>query len=129
MQSMAQAKLKRTRAVELAAAGHSYDQIAHEVGFSHRGSAHRAVYKALGEREVEAVDDLRRLELDRLDALQAALWGRAMDGEAAAVTLVLKVIDQRVRVLGLQTAKSLESADPQVLVLAPAEGNPGKATR
>jgi hypothetical protein len=31
------------------------------------------VYKALGEREVEAVDDLCRLELDRLDALQVAL--------------------------------------------------------
>lgn len=125
MQSMAQAKLKRTRAVELAAAGHSYDQIAHEVGFSHRGSAHRAVYKALGEREAEAVDDLRRLELDRLDALQTALWGRAMRGEVAAANLVLKVIDQRVRVLGLQTAKSMKSASPQVLVVGPVEGNAG----
>jgi hypothetical protein len=95
------------------------------VGFSHRGSAHRAVYKALGEREVEAVNDLRKLELDRLDALQAALWGRALDGEVAATALVLKVIDQRVRLLGLQTAATSESADPHVLVIGPLEGNAG----
>ena len=55
MQSLAQARVKRVRALELAADGWSYDRIAREVGYSHRGSAHRAVFKALEEREVEDV--------------------------------------------------------------------------
>ena len=130
MQSIAQAKHKRTRAVELALEGHSYDHIAREVGFAHRGSAHRAVYKALGEREVEAVDDLRQMELDRLDRLQASLWEEAMDGEVGAVNIVLKVIDQRIRLLGLQqVSQGMGQRTPQMLVIGPAEGNAGAATR
>lgn len=126
MQSIAQAKHKRIRAIELALEGHSYDEIARQVGFSHRGSAHRAVYKALGEREVEAVDGLRRLELDRLDRRQASLWVRALDGDVGAVNVVLKVIDQRIRLLGLQAPKRADSDELKLLVVG--EGNVGRAT-
>jgi hypothetical protein len=90
MQSLVAAKIKRAQAVELAARGSSYAQIATEVGFSHRGSAHRAVSKALAKREIDAVDDLRLLELHRLDSLQASLWAKAMDGDLAAAALVLQ---------------------------------------
>jgi hypothetical protein len=112
MKSLAQARVKRARAVELLADGGSYDQIAREVGYSHRGSAHRAVSKALAERETEAVDQLRRVELDRLDRLQAAMWSRAMDGDVRAINMILRVIDQRVRLLGL--AKPPEESDQLV---------------
>ena len=37
------AKWRRTRCVELALAGHSYDEIALEVGYQNRGTAWRAV--------------------------------------------------------------------------------------
>ena len=80
----------------------SYDEVARAVGYSHRGSAHRAVFKALAEQEVEAVEDLRALELARLDALQAAIWDDAMRGDTRAASAILRIIDQRVRLLGLQ---------------------------
>jgi hypothetical protein len=67
--------------VELALTGHSYDDIAHQVGYSNRGTAWRAVQKALRDREVEAVDTYREMELARLDALQAACWESAVAGE------------------------------------------------
>ena len=88
-------------AVELAIDGVSYGAIAAEVGYSHRGTAYKAVHKALAERVVEGVDTLRRLEVDRLDALQAALWPTALAGDTAAATIVLRIIEQRARLLGL----------------------------
>src|SRR3954447_15090364 len=63
IKSLAQARVKRVRAVQLLAKGKSYDEIARAVSFSHRGSAHRAVHKALVEREVEAVAEFRMVEL------------------------------------------------------------------
>ena len=68
MKSLAQARLKRARAVGLVADGKSYTEVAEAVGYRHRGSAHRAVFQALAEREMEAVDDLRALELARIDS-------------------------------------------------------------
>ncbi len=92
---------RRTRAVELALSGHSYDDIAREVGYSNRGTAWRAVQNALNRREVAAVDEYRRVELARLDALQRALWDRALEGDRSAVDGVLGVIERRIRLLGL----------------------------
>lgn len=101
MNSVANAKLKRLRAVEPLAKGCSYDEIARQVGFSHRGSAHRAVSRALAEREAEDIDNLRALECARLDALQTAHWPRALDGDVRAAAVVLRIMEQRSRLLGL----------------------------
>lgn len=49
MKSLVEARLKRARALELVAQGKAYDQIAGEVGYSHRGSAHRAVSWCAGQ--------------------------------------------------------------------------------
>jgi hypothetical protein len=128
MRSLAQARAKRVRAIELAIQGLSYDDIAREVGFSHRGSAHRAVHKALAEQEAQGVEELRRIELDRLDRLQASVWDRALAGDLIAVTTVLRVIDQRIRLLGLQAQNTDHHAGPTMLVVGPSEGNPEQAT-
>ena len=95
------AQWRKARAVELAIDGASYAAIAAEVGYSHRGTAYKAVHKALTERVTEGVDSLRRLELARLDILQAAVWGKALAGDSAAVNTVLRIIAQRARLLGL----------------------------
>ena len=95
------AQWRKARAVELAIDGASYAAIAAEVGYSHRGNAYKAVHKALAERITAGVDELRRLELDRLDALQAAVWDKALAGDSAAVTTVLRIVEQRARLLGL----------------------------
>ena len=125
MRSVANARLKRTRAVELLSAGYSYEEIARGVGYTNRGSAYRAVSKALSERQAEHIDHLRALEGDRLDALQAALWDKAMRGDTRAVSAVIRIIGQRMRLLGLhQVDLDHRDANPQVLVVGPAEGNP-----
>jgi hypothetical protein len=117
MRTLAHARLKRTRAVELLIDGLSYDEIAREVGFTHRGSAHRAVTRALAEREHDAVDSLRRVELDRLDRLQTAVWSQAIEGDAAAIDMILKIIDQRIRLFGLH--QEPQRSEPAFLVSGP----------
>jgi hypothetical protein len=126
MKSLAQARMRRTKALELAAQGLSYDEIARRAGFAHRGSAHRAVFKALDAREAENVDQLRALELDRLDALQASNWEKAVTGDHRSVLLVLRVIEARIRVLGLDR-KHAGDGTPSLtsLLSGPAEPTPG----
>ncbi len=92
---------RRLRCVELAATGKTYTQIASEVGFANKSSARKAVVAALASREVDAVDDLRRLEVARLDALQAASWDDALTGDVRAVDRILRIITLRVKLLGL----------------------------
>ena len=92
---------RRLRCVELAGAGKTYAQIAEEVGFANKSSARKAVVAALAARQVDAVDDLRHLEVARLDALQAASWDDALTGDVRAVDRILRIITLRAKLLGL----------------------------
>lgn len=129
MRMLADARLKRTRAVELLAQGNNYDQIAQAVGYSNRGSAHRAVRKALAEREIEAIDGLRglrALELARLDALHAAHWHAALDGDVESALVLLKISAERRRWYGVEKPQPVRGSQlygGEVLVQPEAEGN------
>lgn len=92
---------RRRRAVEMALGGATYQQIAQGMGYANRGTVHRIVQQALRQREVESIDEMRQLELDRLDALQAAQWEVALEGDVHAAAVILKVMDRRCRPLGL----------------------------
>jgi hypothetical protein len=79
LKGRALAAWRKARAVELAIPGRRYDDIAREVGYSNRGTAHWAVSQALRERTTEAVEELRTaLELLRLDELQDAPVGQGI---------------------------------------------------
>lgn len=129
MKSLAQAKLKRTRALELVAEGQSYDQVG-AVDYRHRGSAHKAVFKALAEREADGVEHLRNIEVARLDHLQVALWDDAMAGKPHAVNSILRIIEQRSRLLGLHVAGTATGGYGGLthLVVGAPEGNLGEET-
>ena len=79
----------------------TYTQIASEAGFANKSSARKAVVAALAAREVDAVDDLRLLEVARLDQLQAASWEDALAGDVGAVDRILRIITLRAKLLGL----------------------------
>jgi hypothetical protein len=123
----AEASIKACRAVELVRQGKTYDQIAAAVGFANRGTAHKVVTKALSERLIDGIDDLRHIELARLDALQAALWPRVEKGEVRAVNSVLRIIDRRCRILGLYPQQDRSEKSFDTLVMQD-PGNPRQAT-
>jgi hypothetical protein len=92
---------RRNRAVELATAGHSYEAIAREVGYTNRGTAYRAVHDSLQQQARESVERYRRQQLDRLEELQAAIWPQAMGGDPEAVLAAHRIVLSQCRLLGL----------------------------
>lgn len=103
---------RRRRAVELALRGTTYEQIAAALGYANRGTVYRIVKNALADREVESIDELRGVEVDRLDALQRSVWDRALGGDREALKIVLAVIDRRCRIQGLYSHKASTRPHP-----------------
>ncbi len=68
----------------------------------------------------EAVEEYRELELARLDALQAAHWPQAVAGSVRSADLVLRVIDRRIKLLGLDQPR-MEDGRPRYLVVSAAD--------
>ena len=92
---------RRTRAVELVTAGHSYQQVADLLGYANRGSVHHIVRKALSDAETHAVAEHRQLAYDRLERLLQAVWEQALAGDLAAVRTALNVVTTECKLLGL----------------------------
>jgi hypothetical protein len=82
------AAARRARAVELRTAGLTYDQIAIELGYANRGTVYRVVSEALRAQTLEAVAELRSIEVQRLDSLQVAMWQKAMDGDVPSAIVI-----------------------------------------
>ena len=111
------ATARRVRAVELATEGHTYQQIADELGYANRGTVYRIVHQALARDRVEAVETLQQLESARLDALQVAVWDKAMNGDSAAAQAVVRIITARSRLMGLDGIAGAEHRGPRTLVV------------
>ena len=125
--AQAVAAVKRAKVVEAVAQGATYEDAARVAGYASRSGAYKAFWKALDHREADAVEDHRALELARLDALQVALWDDALSGDVKAVNAVLRIIEQRSRLLGLDKPGS--AADGQTVVLSPADLQQWKETQ
>jgi len=111
------------KATELRSRGYSYQQIADTLGMHDRSAARKAVERALFATVAEPAEELRRLELLKLDALSVAAWqilgaehplasaGRVMtlNGEPLtdpqpvlnAIDRLLRISERRSRLLGL----------------------------
>lgn len=88
------------KTLELRRAGVSFPQIATQLQTPEstiRGAYKRAMTRTL----IEPAADIRDLEADRLDRLQAAIWAKAMQGNLLAVDRVLRIMERRAELLGL----------------------------
>jgi hypothetical protein len=118
-----QTKETAARALELRKAGATYEQIAQQLGYAHKGKAYEAVTAAMREVTREGAEEVLNLELARLDALTVALWPKARQGSGPAVDRVLKVMERRAKLLGLDynEARMADVAEREV-ALAEAQG-------
>lgn len=107
-----QRKIKaRLRALECAKGvleGKTYQQVADEQGYASRGTVHRIVHETLAQHEVEAIEELRSLELARLDAIHSSFFDAALSGDVRAAQVVLKVSAARCRLLQLDRAMNYQ---------------------
>lgn len=92
---------KERQALELKLAGFDLSQIAGQLGYTHASAAQKAIKRALRKTIQEPADELRVIELRRLDKMQAGLWRKAIAGDVFAVDRVIKIMDRRAKLLGL----------------------------
>lgn len=95
---------RRTKAITLRLAGMDYDTIATRLGYAGKGAACKDITRALAANLTDlgrTADELREVELARLDRLQATAWAPAVGGDLRAIDTVLKIIDRRCKLLGL----------------------------
>lgn len=89
------------KALEFRKAGVSYQRIAETLGYKDASGAWRAVKSALKKTLQEPADDLRRLEIERLDAAASAIYPSVKQGQYGAIDRWLKIMERRAKLLGL----------------------------
>ncbi|MGQ9555903.1 MAG: hypothetical protein ACUVWR_17520 [Anaerolineae bacterium] len=89
------------QALELRKAGVPYLEIAARLGWRSASTAHVAVTRALRRTLQEPADELRELEVARLDALLFAIWPQTSEGNLDAIDRALRIMERRAKLLGL----------------------------
>jgi len=132
-------------AARLRARDHTFQEIADQLGFAGRNGARYAVERALASAIAEPAEELRRLELMKLDAMSRSAWevleaqhylvsqGRVIhlgDGEPLgddapvlhAIDRLLKISERRCKLLGIDApvrmeVTSIDALDQQIAAL------------
>jgi hypothetical protein len=98
---------RREEAVRLRSVGATYATIAATLGVS-ISQAHRDVTTEVRRIPAEEAQHLRQIESMRLDALQRAVWGKALAGDLKAVDRALRIVELRCKLLGLNAPQQIE---------------------
>jgi len=96
-------QVRAQKALELRIAGGTYRQIAQELGVSHTVIFENVLW-ALEERAEERgklSDQLVQMELERLEKMTLSLWPRVRNGDEKAINTLVRVMDRRAKLLGL----------------------------
>lgn len=92
---------RHVAALKLRREGKTYAEIATELKFNDKAAAHKAIMSELERAVKEPTEAVMALELERCDALIAAAWPDAMAGDPKAIHAILRVMDRRAKLLGL----------------------------
>lgn len=104
---------RQLQALELRKRGLSYRAIGEKLEVDHT-TAYKDVMKELSRLAKERdgkLEELRQLELERLDMLLLALEPMARVGDTSAVTAYLKTMERRAKYLGLDAPEKHEYKD------------------
>lgn len=94
---------RRMNALEMRKSGSTYEKIGDALGISSQ-AAYQHVVKALQairEKTNEAADEVRTLEITRIDTMIGVLWPRVLKGDYLAMDRVIKLMERRSKMLGL----------------------------
>lgn len=125
MPSTPEQRDRQRQAYALHLAGLSYQEISDHKGvdgkplYADSSGAYRGV-KAYMDRlgQGDVVAEQRFIEMQRFDALQRAVWRKALGGDIQAAKLALQVMQARQRMLGLQGLQAHESKEDPLDELA-----------
>ena len=105
---------RRQQAFEMRKKGLTYAEIGKELGISMQ-AAHRhvAIYlQALENKTEEDAREIIRLDMERLDDMLQGLYPEAINGDSAAVDRVLKIMERRAKLLGLDKPAKVAATSP-----------------
>jgi len=129
-QQILRGRAREAACLELRKAGLTYAAIGERLGMSESG-AWRAVMRALKrlmERINEQAEDVRTLEVQRLDDLLETLW--PYRHKPAYVDRILRVMERRARLLGLDAPERREiSGGMEIEIGWGDEATPARPTR
>ena len=97
------AETRRYQMLELTKAGHSEKKIAEQLGVA-KSLVNREMKRLLGDlarSATKTADLVRALQMERYEALLSRYWLLAMQGDAAAALMVLKIMKQIDKINGI----------------------------
>lgn len=104
-------------ALELRKAGVPYTTIAERLGWNSPQAAHKAVQKAMKSMVQDSVDEVKQIQLERLDHLFMLAWAKAQNGDLRAIEAAVR-IDERISALrGTESPRQSEVHHRGVLVV------------
>lgn len=108
---------ERLTALNARRSGATFEEIAEQMGLPVK-RVQRILQDALADARQQAgevITELRAMEVSRLDALQASVWNAATSGNLFAVDRVLKIMERRAKLLGLdaQPERDSDRATPE----------------
>ena len=112
------AQQKRRQAVELRKAGATYQIIAEQVGYNDASAARKAVMKAYGEIIQEPVQELKTLQIERLNHMLLVLWPQVQQGDLGAMNTSLSIMNKIDHLMGTEAAREIKvQNDSAILVV------------
>jgi len=103
--------------------GVSWGEIAQQENYTSAGAAKSDVDRYMAEARSLVVEasarEMLTLEVNRLDALQQAMWTNAMSGHVPSAQLIMNIIVNRAKLVGLDPEKMSEEADKARTVVVP----------
>ena len=100
---------KEAKVLDLRRAGFTFQRIAEEVGYNQASGAQRAYNRIMARHIPQAPEEHRQQELDRLDRMQVALWPRAMKGDDKAINTIIRLMERRARLVGIDAPTRIQA--------------------
>ena len=99
---------RELKVLELRRMGYTWQKIADSVGYADHTGAYAAYKRAMKRTLQQPADELRSQEIDRIDNLQLILWDQAVTGDVKAIMAIIKLMERRAKLLGLDAPVRIE---------------------
>jgi hypothetical protein len=87
--------------------------IADELGYAGHAGARKAVKAGMADIVREPAEDLCLWQMERLDAMQLAIWDSVEAGDLKAIETMLKIMSRRARLAGLDGYAVATDSEPE----------------
>lgn len=99
--------------LDLRKGGATYAEIASKLALSGPAQAYRVAQRAIADLPRESAEEVRAIELERLEAMHRAVWDAALSGDLDAFDRALRASESRRKLMGANAPEKYEHAHSQ----------------